>query len=82
MPRTDVHDHGTRQRLLLDIPRVRLRRTQNSHTIIARKIFIRISAAVKRLDLKKFSSELEGLMRENAFHSLEEFFEAPLDGLT
>ncbi|XP_039286922.1 uncharacterized protein LOC120351953 [Nilaparvata lugens] len=54
LTRTDVHEHNTRHRELIDIPRVRLQRSQVCFRSSALRYFNRLPTRVKQLDLRAF----------------------------
>jgi len=77
-PRAAIHDHLTRQRNLLDVPRVRLARSQKSYNLMAIKIFNKLPNSIKNLNRNQTIKRLVPLLKSKAYYSLEEFFEDSL----
>ncbi|XP_039290893.1 uncharacterized protein LOC120352766 [Nilaparvata lugens] len=73
LTRNDVHHYNTRHRELLDIPRVRLQRSQVCYGSAALRYFNRLPAGVKQLDLRDFERVVTGFMRVRAYYEVREY---------
>jgi hypothetical protein len=81
IPPGATHGYQTRQRDLLDIPRVRLTKTQKSYTYATLKYFNRLHPAIKSLDRNSFKNKLSNYFKCKPYYSLAEFMEDPLTDL-
>lgn len=76
--RADVHGYNTRHRGLLDVPRVRLARTQRESSSAAVSLFNRLPASMRTADSKVFVAKLTSFLKRRAYYSLSEFLEDDL----
>lgn len=78
--RADIHGYNTRRRGLLDVPRVRLSRTQKGLSTAAIKFFNRLPASVKTMEERPFVKKLSSFFKLRAY-SVGEFLEDDLGTL-
>jgi hypothetical protein len=74
--RGEVHEHNTRIRGNIDIPRYRLSGTQSRFPALAWKLYNRIPSATRNLDVKAFTRVSRDWLTQGAFYSIKEYFEA------
>ncbi|XP_039276081.1 uncharacterized protein LOC120349661 [Nilaparvata lugens] len=72
--RGDVHDHGTRGRLRLDLPYCRLGRTQSSLIYQPAKILNKLPVSARTLPETVLKRRLRAFLQENPFYSMREFY--------
>jgi len=72
--RSDAHDHLTRNRHKLDLPLVRLVKTQESFSYMGLKLFNRLPLQAHTIDIKSFKRKVLDWLLINPFYSIDEFF--------
>ncbi|XP_039287944.1 uncharacterized protein LOC120352227 [Nilaparvata lugens] len=73
--RGDVHDHGTRGRLRLDLPYCRLGRTQSSLIYQPAEILNKLPVSARTLPETVLKRRLRAFPQENPFYSMREFYD-------
>ncbi|XP_039296303.1 uncharacterized protein LOC111052716 [Nilaparvata lugens] len=73
--RGDVHDHGTRGRLRLDLLYCRLGRTQSSLNYQPAKILNKLPVSARTLPETVLKRRLRAFLQENPFYSMREFYD-------
>ncbi len=73
--RSVSHTHYTRNKDLLNVPYVRLTKTQSSPEIISLKLFNKLSPKARLVSLSKFKSCLFQWLVSNPFYSITEFLD-------
>lgn len=76
--RNMIHDHCTRNRTSLELPRCRLSKTMSYHTYLGIKFYNRLPSAWQRLTFKKFSEALYEWLSKNPFYSIDEFLDCDI----
>ncbi|XP_054260662.1 uncharacterized protein LOC128985296 [Macrosteles quadrilineatus] len=71
--RAMVHSYNTRQRNMLDVPRVRLSKTAATYQIQGLKFFNKLPMAVRDWKRGYLKDKLMSLMKERAYYSISEF---------
>ena len=72
--RNVIHSHETRFSHNLNLPQVRLVKSDNSPLIMASRMYNQIPIAIRDLKDKDFKAKMEMFLLRKAFYSLEEFF--------
>lgn len=72
--RSNVHDHKTRNRNNLDLPRCRLSKTMSYHRYIGIKLYNKLPLAWQHLSHKKFAVILYEWLSKNPFYEIDEYF--------
>jgi hypothetical protein len=73
--RGDFHDHNTRQRGQLDIPRVRLARSQAGYAVAGIRFFNKLPVRVQQMEVDSLKSSLARYIKRRAYYSVDEFLQ-------
>lgn len=76
--RNVIHNHLTRNRIKIDLPRCRLSKTMNYHRFLGIKCYNKLPSAWQFLSYKKFADTLLDWLSKNPFYSIDEYFECEI----
>jgi len=79
--REDVHSYNTRNRYMLEIPQVRLQKTQGSHHYMNITLFNKLPKECWYLEIKKFKLVFKNWLKENPFYKVDEYMTCDTDTL-
>lgn len=71
----DLHRYETRNNDQLNVPHVRLQKTQSSYVITALKVYNKIPTNIKALNETQFKFQIKRWLQNNPFYNMNEFFE-------
>lgn len=77
--RNDIHDHLTRKRNELELPRYRLSKSMHYHRYLGIKMYNKLPSSMKQLTDKKFSTVLYEWLSKNPFYSIDELLTCDLE---
>jgi hypothetical protein len=77
-----IHNHNTRQKNLLNIPRVRLTKTQKGYTTQALQLFNHLPTGVRNLEVNKFRTTLVAYLKRRPYYSISEVLDDGLEELS
>ena len=73
--RGDFHPYNTRQCGHLDVPRVRLARSQAEFNSSAVRLFNRLPARTQELDIRSFKSRLSSFIKGREYYAISEYLD-------
>jgi len=73
--RAGQHNHNLRNRHDINIPRCRLKKTLENNPVLAYRLYNKLPAGIRNLDIKSIKKELNGWLLSRSFYSIDEFFE-------
>jgi len=71
--RSSVHDHNTRSNQLIDLPKIRLHKSELNPITMSSRLMNNVPDNVRHLDDKNFKNCVTRFLLNNPFYSLEEF---------
>jgi len=80
--RGSVHSHNTRFKYLIDLPMVRLSKTQKSSAVLKLKLFNVLPCTAWTQTFSKFKSNTRTLLLANPIYSIKEFYEIPSESVS
>lgn len=79
--RSNIHDHVTRNNNQLDVPQVRLSKTQKSFNYMSIKLFNKLPISARYVTLSKFKCIMQVWLKSKSIYSLQEWNDISLDNL-
>uniref|UniRef100_A0A1B6LIB1 Reverse transcriptase domain-containing protein n=1 Tax=Graphocephala atropunctata TaxID=36148 RepID=A0A1B6LIB1_9HEMI len=79
--REDVHKYKTRNKFMLELPRVRLETTKNSHIYMKIKLFNKLPKEAWIVNINKFRTVISRYLKEKVYYSISEYLADDIDSL-